>query len=410
MEEQNKLNQEVVVTQLNKKNLIKFISNYELAIPFDNIVINFFDEITKTIHKDNKIISYKDIKSFGFWARKKNIISMINNFKNIGHKSAIGLIFHIPPTNTPINIIYSLFFGLITGNANIVKVPSKYYFQTEYLINLIERILKKKKFIKLRKMIFFARYSSLDNTFTSIISNSVDRRFIWGGDETIRNVKKFLTKPNCIDYTFPDRYSLSIINYEKYKKLNTSDVSKLAKKFINDTYVFDQNACSSPHLIAWYSDKKIIDNKKNDFWKSLDNELKKEGIDYPNSVIIEKYNILISDLISFSNIRKYNFFSKNLSVIDLKSIHKNNNDQRGIWGLFYQINIRNLNEILKISNKKYQSLTYFGFDKHFFLNFLKKKPINGIDRIIPIGRALEMSNNWDGFDFFKILTRNIDIK
>jgi len=82
MEEQNKLSPEVVVTQLNKKNLIKFISNYELAIPFDNIVINFFDEITKTIHKDSKIISYKDIKSFGFWARKKNIISMINNFTN----------------------------------------------------------------------------------------------------------------------------------------------------------------------------------------------------------------------------------------------------------------------------------------------------------------------------------------
>lgn len=398
------------MTLLDKKKLGKFISNYEVTVPFNNLIIDFIDDIAQSINRDKKISTMTDIKSFGFWARRKNLVSMKENFLNGGFRSAIGLIFHVPPTNTPINLVYSLFFGLITGNANIVKVPSKFYFQSNYLIKLIEKTLKKKKYLKLKSMIYFAKYSSLSNELTNIISLSVDRRIIWGGDSTVKNLKKFITKPNCIDYTFPDRYSFSVVNYDKFINLSLEDSKRLVKNFFNDSYIFDQNACSSPHLIAWYSDKKINDQNKNKFWKLLENVIKSENINYPNSVIIDKYDVLISNIISFSNVKKYNFFSKNLSVIDLKSIHKNNSDQRGIWGLFYQINIKNLNEIFKISSKKYQTLTYFGFDKNFFTNFLKEKPINGIDRIVPIGRALEMSNNWDGFDFFKILTRNIDIK
>ena len=35
---------------------------------------------------------------------------------------------------------------------------------------------------------------------------------------------------------------------------------------------------------------------------------------------------------------------------------------------------------------------------------------DGIDRIVPIGSALDISLNWDGFDLNKSLTRVIEIK
>ena len=35
------------------------------------------------------------------------------------------MIFHITPSNIPTNFAYSFIFGLLTGNSNIVKVPTK---------------------------------------------------------------------------------------------------------------------------------------------------------------------------------------------------------------------------------------------------------------------------------------------
>ena len=88
----------------------------------------------------------------------------------------------------------------------------------------------------------------------------------------------------------------------------------------------------------------------------------------------------------------------------------NNHEQRGRWGFFYEFKINNLNGIKKIINEKYQTLTYYGFDREFLENFAKKNSLNGLDRIVPIGRSLEINYIWDGINFFDTLTRIIDIK
>ena len=61
-------------------------------------------------------------------------------------------------------------------------------------------------------------------------------------------------------------------------------------------------------------------------------------------------------------------------------------------------------------NSRYQTLTYFGLDKSFLREFVIKNNLKGIDRIVPIGQALDISFFWDGYDLNKILTRMIDIK
>ena len=43
-------------------------------------------------------------------------------------------------------------------------------------------------------------------------------------------------------------------------------------------------------------------------------------------------------------------------------------------------------------------------------NFILNNNLSGIDRIVPIGQALEMDFYWDGYDINKTLTRVVDIK
>ena len=77
-------------------------------------------------------------------------------------------------------------------------------------------------------------------------------------------------------------------------------------------------------------------------------------------------------------------------------------------GIFFECEIRNLEEIINFSNRNLQTLTYFGFSKKELNNFFKKN-MHGIDRIIPIGQALNINLIWDGYDIIKILSREIDI-
>ena len=62
------------------------------------------------------------------------------------------------------------------------------------------------------------------------------------------------------------------------------------------------------------------------------------------------------------------------------------------------------------SQKKIQTLTYFGIAKDHLRKFIIKNKLSGIDRIVPIGQGLEINFFWDGYDINKILTRVIDIK
>ena len=375
--------------------------------PFNNILCDFFDCLSKQIFKEKTKFENTDILTLGFWLRRKNIIQFKEKFIDDEFKLPVGIVFHITPNNVPINFAYSLFFGLITGNTNIVKVPSKNYFQIEYLCKIIKNLLKIKKFQSLSPMINILKYNNNDK-ITEEISNISDARLIWGGDQTIKNLKKIPTPSKCIDITFPDRYSFSIINLNSLQNLNVSEFKNIIKKFYTDNYTFDQNACNSVHLVFWYG-KKRDDEIINKFWL----ELKKyvDGkIDYPDTVSTEKFNLLCKDLIKFGNIKKLDKFSKQLHVISLNRLNTNNEMQRGKWGYFYQYFSKDMNILKKIINEKYQTLSYFGFETKQLKNFIKKNQIKGIDRIVPLGRSMEMSYLWDGYNLFKALTRIIDIK
>ena len=67
-------------------------------------------------------------------------------------------------------------------------------------------------------------------------------------------------------------------------------------------------------------------------------------------------------------------------------------------------------DISKIVSSKFQTLTYYGIEKSKILDFVVNNRLKGIDRIVPVGRALDIDVIWDGFDIEKNLSRIIDVK
>ena len=76
--------------------------------------------------------------------RKQNLYKLKEEFLKDKDKIGLGLVFHITPSNVATNFAYSLIFGLLSGNSNVVKVPSKNFTQIKLICGLINKILKKK--------------------------------------------------------------------------------------------------------------------------------------------------------------------------------------------------------------------------------------------------------------------------
>ena len=121
--------------------------------PYNNLVCDFICELSKMLIDHPSSHDYPDIKTLAFWCRKKNIDIMKSNFSSNQLRVGLGLVFHITPSNVPTNFAYSLLFGLLTGNSNIIKVPSKKFEQIHIICDCIKKVLQKKKYVQLKKIL-----------------------------------------------------------------------------------------------------------------------------------------------------------------------------------------------------------------------------------------------------------------
>ena len=396
--------------KLNKVNYLVGSEDYESKPfkPYNKITCAFLAEFSKKLNLQKDINEISDLKALAFWCRKKNIEYLIKKNLSDEIRIGLGLIFHITPSNIATNFIYSLFFGLLTGNSNVVKISSKKTIQSEIICKCLNLILKQKKFVKLKKRIVIIRYENNDN-YTKNISYKCNLRVIWGGDETIKKIRKFELNPSSTDITFADRSSICIIDSNSIIKLDSFNLSILVEKFYNDTYLVDQNACSSPHIIFWKGKKNVNRRAQKKFWDKL-YALVIRKYNLEESSAVEKYTLLCKKINFLRNNCNFIKYENYIYILKLKKLVKNLDELRGKWGLFYEYETNNLNKISIFLNKKFQTMTYFGLDKNFCKKIVVDNLTDGIDRIVPIGQALDINLNWDGFDLNKSLTRVVEVK
>ena len=154
-------------------------------VPYDKIICDFLASFSKELTKEKKIKNFPELKSLSFWCRKANLEILKKNNLSKFTRLGLGLLFHITPSNIPTNFIYSLIFGLLTGNSNIVKVPTKKFNEIEIICFILNKVLANGKFKKIKDRILIIRYKDRDD-FTKEISSQCDGRIIWGGDKTIQ--------------------------------------------------------------------------------------------------------------------------------------------------------------------------------------------------------------------------------
>ena len=129
--------------------------------PYDKNVCEFFNDLSHSLLKNKEAKKYADVVSYAFWCRRNNINKLKENFKEDHIRLGLGMVFHISPSNVPVNFIYSFSFGLLSGNSNIVRVPSKLFPQVTIICKAINNLFKIKKYKKIKEMNSFIRYEQI---------------------------------------------------------------------------------------------------------------------------------------------------------------------------------------------------------------------------------------------------------
>ena len=107
---------------------------------------------------------------------------------------------------------------------------------------------------------------------------------------------------------------------------------------------------------------------------------------------------------------KFKNYGNFIYRMKLNSIPVNIDELKGKYGFFYEAQIKSMENMTNFINSKYQTLTYFGFQKEELENFVIQNRPSGIDRIVPVGQALDIDIIWDGYDLAKSLSRIIDVR
>ena len=60
--------------------------------------------------------------------------------------------------------------------------------------------------------------------------------------------------------------------------------------------------------------------------------------------------------------------------------------------------------------EKYQTFCYFGVDPEEIRKTVLAHHLAGIDRITPIGKAMDIGVIWDGYDLIRMLSRIVNVE
>jgi hypothetical protein len=381
--------------------------------PFDPLIIDFIDAVSKAVLLDPLTRRMPEILAVAHWMRKAHILELHKDFElQRGNRVWLsrGMVLHFAPSNVDSIFLYSWFISMLLGNGNIVRLSDRRGQQVNLLLSTINRICAQERFHAILHRSLVLSYDH-DDALTQELSEKCQVRVLWGGDQSIRRLRAIPMNPLASEIAFANRFSLAMLNAAAVAEARTGVIDSLAASFCNDAYWFDQMACSSPRSVVWVGTPETYKRAASVFWRAVSREIQQRGIEYPEVVGLNKLvAAYVSAAIGISDLVLPNITSA------VSRVHLAKNAAGGFrevdcgGGLFFEIEIPALDELKSFLTQREQTLSYFGFEEAQLKAFALTLPPRAVDRVVPVGTALNFSTVWDGSNLLQVFSREVDLR
>ena len=386
--------------------LLKRIARANPALPFTEDRIGFLADFARRLSRRAK--GDGGAQALAFWLRRAELLRLQEEF-NAAERPELrrmprGTVFHVPPANVDSIFVYSMALSMLTGNRNIVRMSSRVLVQSNLILDtVLETLIDHPSVAEATALISYSH----DDAITAALSAGSDVRVIWGGDGTVAAIRRWPLPPHGRDITFPDRYSMAAIHAERYLELDDPERDDLAGRFYNDTFWFDQMGCSSPRTLIWVGER-ASQEAAGDFHPRLVRVTQAKGYSPDAALAVAKLSEAFRGIID-RPVDRYEYFGNADTVLDSPEFLAARGEFCG-GGLLYQTRVDRLPQISPHVRRTDQTLTVFGIDRDEIDELLSAVAGRGIDRVVPVGKALDFSRVWDGYDLVSEFTRIVTME
>jgi hypothetical protein len=368
----------------------------------DPLLPAFLQALSARILGDPRARQLPDLVTFGYFCRKVSVQRAQAAVSDLDKRLGWGTIVHIAPSNIPINFAFSFVMGFLAGNSNIVRVPTKAYPQMALLVQLFDELAAQPQFSALGRQTAFVQ-TDRDSPRLEALVTQAQGIVVWGGDATVEKFRRMRKAPRCVEAYFPNRVSSVVLDAQACVDADAAALQALSRSFFNDSYLVDQNACSSPSLVFWCGDAAVCAAARAIFWAAVGKVLD-EGYALDPVARIDR----MLDVMRFADA------AQDAVVLEqarddlwlLKNPHLRSLSLR--FGTFLEASVATPAEIVPLLRPNEQTITTFGVRPEEVFAVLKVAN-TAVDRIVPVGRALDIGMHWDGRDMLSHLSRKVQV-
>lgn len=376
--------------------------------PFASPILEFIGALSQALLRDPEARTYPELVALGYWMRPAALQTLAREFaqrhRPHSFRAPRGVVFHIPPANVDTIFVYSWLLAVLCGNHNIVRLSRRASPQTALLTRLLCAALATAPPALSRSTIML-RYGH-EEEVNAAISGRCDVRVIWGGDQTVNLIRRIPLPPHAKELTFPDRLSYGVIDASRYLELDEPARAALAHSFYNDTFWFDQMACSSPRLLFFTGPRSAAEQAAPRFYEALAASPKAREHQEQPATHIQKFTAGCVALLEGQASRYHEY--QPLVVLDrIPGTPLPAHPAGG--GLIFSQHLDSLDDLIPFVERRHQTLLQFGFTPDEILSFTRGLYGRGLDRIVPFGQALDFHRLWDGYDLLEELIRYVHL-
>ncbi|MEF8728411.1 MAG: acyl-CoA reductase [Accumulibacter sp.] len=381
--------------------------------PFDERAVSLVTRLSQILLTDRQMRQFPELLALGHWFRGASLKDKILAWRSRQERDVIvrgrGLAFHLAPANVDSIFMYSWLISLLAGNVNVVRLSQSASPQIASLLALIGQVVAEGPTESLANRLLLLSYGH-DDAITLEISRRCQVRMVWGGDATVAHIRSLALRPTAVEVCFPDRFSLAVLQAARVSSLDAAGLQVLAGNFYNDAFWFGQQACSSPRLVVWIGDDEEVRTAQEIFWHAVVSEVEQRQAENTPAMGMARLATSFEYAArGFASPASCQFQQMPLRLAlevplrgSLKDLHCGN-------GLFLETSMLDPADLARQLSDKEQTMAVFGLDRAAIERLVDVLPMRAIDRVVPIGQALDFNLTWDGADLLTSLTRRITL-